>query len=111
MATDKHVRAVAAEIAAQDAELLEKFANRALWGGGEYAVAYAVLRFGQTVTRLIAATCQDDADRATAQQVPDAGTEATSPGPDDPVPTPEAIAASVPKGTTGKRRARTTNGA
>lgn len=111
MATDKHVRAVAAEVAVQDAELLDEFANRAKWGQGDYAVAYAVLRFGQTVTRLVAAACQDDAERAerVAEQQPlDAGAEATSPAPAAPVPEPEVIEASASG--KGKRRTRPTTG-
>lgn len=112
MATDKHVLAVAAEVAAQDAKLLDDFARRAAWGQGEFAVAYAVLRFGQTVTRLIAAACQDDAERAervAAQQAPAETAEATSPVPTDPIPEPQLIEASA--SAKGKRRARQTNGA
>ena len=88
MAIDAHVRRVAAEVTAQDAELLEEFANRAKWGQGDYAVAYAVLRAVQTVGRFVAAACMDDDERAVVQRPPDAGAEATSPAPDDMTPGP-----------------------
>lgn len=90
MARDKHVHAVAAEVADQDAELLGEFADRARHDGrGDFAVAYAVLRFGQTVARLIVAMCQDDDERA-VNATPDA----------------PAAAASAPEGAAGRRRRR-----
>ena len=103
MPTDKNVRALAAEVAVQDAELLKEFADRAMRGQGDYAVAYAVLRAVQTVSRFVGAACMDDDERSA---VPPAEVAAG-----EPAPGPEVIKASAPKGTTGKRRAPTANGA
>lgn len=106
MPRDKHVRALAADIAGQDAELLEKFANKALWGGGEYAVAYAVLRFGQTVTRLITAMCEDDDERQAVQPA-----HAQAPESEAAIPESAVIAAAVPEARSpGKRHTRAANG-
>ena len=87
MTIDRNIQAVAAEIAAQDADLLEEFGNRARWGGGEYAVAYSVLRAVQMVGRFVVAGGLDDDERAAAQRSP--GAAAVSPEP-------AALAAAAP---------------
>lgn len=108
MAMDRNIRAVAAEIAAQDAKLLEDFGNRAKWGQGDYAVAYSVLRAVQMVGRFVVAAGLDDEERAKSQEAQAGVAEAPRPEPEAAMPEPAVIEAHAP--TKGKGRVRPANG-